>query len=126
MLRTRLIAGRTSGLILSAVFASIVTLAGHVEVVLEPLRVDPSRPAPVTLRVPTSYLPKDLVPEHRGLPQPLLVRRGDVVNDPESQRLVRAFERERRPPDTSMLAGMWICYFALAYVFLAYLRLFSG
>ena len=36
MLRTRLIAGRTSGLILSAVFASIVTLASQVEVVLEP------------------------------------------------------------------------------------------
>ena len=48
MLRTRLIAGRASGLILSAVFASIMTLASQVEVVLEPLRVDPVRPAPVT------------------------------------------------------------------------------
>lgn len=126
MLRTRLIAGRTSGLILSAVFASIITLAGHVEVVLEPLRVDPLRPAPVTLRVPTSFLPKELAPKHRGLPQPLLVPRGDVVDDPASQRVVRAFERERRPPEGSTLAGIWIGYFALAYVFLAYLRLFTG
>ena len=35
MLRTRLIAGRTSGLILGALFASIMTLASQVEVVLE-------------------------------------------------------------------------------------------
>ena len=82
MLRTRLIAGRTSGLILSAVFASIVTLASQVEVVLEPLRVDPVRPAPVTLRVPSSYLPSEAARHHRGLPQPLVVRRGEVVNDP--------------------------------------------
>ena len=81
MLRTRLIAGRTSGLILSAVFASIVTLASQVEVVLEPLRVDPVRPAPVTLRIPSSYLPKEVARSHRGLRQPLVVRRGEVVSD---------------------------------------------
>ncbi len=126
MLRTRLIAGRTSGLILSAVFASIITLAGQVEVVLEPLRVDPVRPAPVTLRVPSSYLPSDAARRHRGLPQPLVVRRGDVVSDPESQRIVRAFERERRPPESSTLSGVWISYFVIAYIFLAYLRLFTG
>jgi putative nucleotidyltransferase with HDIG domain len=126
MLRTRLIAGRTSGLILSAVFASIVTLASQIEVVLEPLRVDPARPAAVTLRVPSNYLPKESLRAHRGLPQPLVVRRGEVVNDPESQRLVRAFERERRPPAQQTLLGVWISYFLIAYIFLAYLRLFTG
>ncbi|MBW2507599.1 MAG: HDIG domain-containing protein [Deltaproteobacteria bacterium] len=126
MLRTRLIAGRTSGLILSAVFASIFTLASQVEVVLEPLRVDPIRPAPVTLRIPSDRLPSETVREHHGLPQPLVVRRGDVVHDPDSQRLVRAFERERRPPEGSTLTGVWIVYFILAYIFLAYLRLFTG
>jgi hypothetical protein len=126
MLRTRLIAGRTSGLILAAVFASIMTLASQVEVVLEPLRVDPVHPAPVTLRIPSSYLPKASTRTHRGLPQPLVVARGEVVNDPESQRLVRAFERERRPPDQEMLLGIWISYFLIAYIFLAYLRLFTG
>ena len=74
MLRTRLIAGRTSGLILAAVFASIVTLASQVEVVLEPLRVDPARPAAVTLRIPSNYLPKASTRTHRGLPRPLVVR----------------------------------------------------
>ena len=126
MLRTRLIAGRTSGLILSAVFASIFTLAGQVEVVLEPLRVDPVRPAPVTLRIPSDRLPSETVREHHGLPQPLVVRRGDVVHDPSSQRIVRAFERERRPPEGSTLTGVWIVYFIIAYIFLAYLRLFTG
>ena len=101
MLRTRLIAGRTSGLILGAVFASIITLASQAEVVLEPLRVDPMRPAQVTLRVPSRYLPGGAAPKHHGFPQPLVVTRGEVVSDPESQRIVRAFERERRPPESS-------------------------
>ena len=126
MLRTRLIAGRISGLILSAVFASIITLASQVEVVLEPLRVDPVRPAAVTLRVPSSYLPSEAARDHHGLPQPLVVARGEVVSDPESQRIVRAFERERRPPQSSTLTGIWISYFVIAYIFLAYLRLFTG
>ncbi len=126
MLRTRLIAGRTSGLILSAVFASVATLAAQVEVVLEPLRVDPARPAPVTLRIPSSYLPRANLRAHRGLPQPMVVARGEVVTDPESQRLIRAFERERRPPDRQTLLGMWLSYFLMAYIFLAYLRLFTG
>jgi len=126
MLRTRLIAGRTSGLILSAVFASIVTLASQAEVILEPLRVDPTRPAPVTLRIPSSYLPKNVTRSNRGLPQPLIVARGEVLSDPESQRIVRAFERERRPPEQETLLGIWISYFLVAYMFLAYLRLFTG
>ena len=126
MLRTRLIAGRTSGLILSAVFASIMTLASQVEVVVEPLRVDPARPAPVTLRIPSSYVPKELKRRHRGLPQPLVIPRGEVVTEPETQQLVRAFERERRPPERGTLTGIWISCFLLAYVFLAYLRLFTG
>ncbi|MBT8470036.1 MAG: hypothetical protein KJN97_14925, partial [Deltaproteobacteria bacterium] len=126
MLRTRLIAGRISGLILSAVFASIMMLASQVEVVLEPLRVDPARPAPVTLRIPSSYLPPELSPHHRGMPEPLVIRRGEVVSDPGVQRLVRAFERERRPPERRTLLGVWISYFLIAYIFLAYLRLFTG
>lgn len=126
MLRTRLIAGRTSGLILSAVFASIITLASQVEVVVEPLRVDPVRPAPVTLRIPNSYLPSAKTRLHRGLPEPLVVQRGQVVDDLDEQRIVRAFERERRPPAQSTLFGVWISYFLIAYIFLAFLRIFTG
>jgi putative nucleotidyltransferase with HDIG domain len=126
MLRTRLIAGRTSGLVLSALFASVMMLVGHVDVVLEPLRVDPTRPAPVTLRIPSSYVPKELLRQRRGPAQPLVVARGETVGDPAEQRLVRAFERERRPPDRGMLLGVWVSYFLIAYVFLAYLRLATG
>ena len=126
MLRTRLIAGRTSGLILGALFASIMTLASQVEVVLEPLRVDPARPAPVTLRIPSNDLPKELASDVRGIPEALVVRRGEVVNEPETQRIVRAFERDRRPPSRSKLTGVWISYFVIAYMFLAYLRMFTG
>lgn len=126
MLRTRLIAGRASGLILSAVFASIMSLASQVEVVLEPLRVDPARPAPVTLRIPASYLPSAKMRRHRGLPEPLVVRRGEADLDLDQQRIVRAFERERRPPARSTLLGLWVSYFLIGYVFLSFLRLFTG
>lgn len=126
MLRTRLIAGRTSGLILSAVFASLMTLASQAEIVLEPLRVDPLSPAPVTLRVPASYLPTAKVRARRGLPEPLVVSRGEVVTDLDDQRIVRAYERERRPPERSTLAGLWIFYFLIGYIFLAVLRMFAG
>lgn len=101
-------------------------LASQVEVVLEPLRVDPARPAPVTLRIPSSYLPPELSPHHRGMPEPLVINRGEVVGDEGVQRLVRAFERERRPPEPRTLLGVWLSYFLIAYMFLAYLRLFTG
>jgi putative nucleotidyltransferase with HDIG domain len=126
MLRTRLIAGRTSGLILSAVFASIITLVSQVEVVVEPLRVDPVEPAPVTLRIPNNYLPSAKALRHRGFPEPLVVQRGQVVDDLDEQRIVRAFERGRRPPARSTLFGVWISYFLIAYIFLAFLRIFTG
>ncbi len=126
MLRTRLIAGRTSGLIISAVFASIITLASQVETVLEPLRVEPLRPAPVTLRIPSSYPSNTKARRYRGFPQPLVVPRGQVVDDPDEQRIVRAFERERRPPERSTLFGAWVSYFLVAYIFLAFLRMFTG
>ena len=126
MLRTRLIAGRTSGLILSAVFASIIALVSQLEVVVEPLRVDPVRPAPVTLRIPNNYLPSAKALRHRGLPEPLVVQRGQVVDDLDERRIVRAFERGRRPPARSTLFGAWISYFLIAYIFLAFLRIFTG
>ena len=103
-----------------------MTLASQVEVVLEPLRVDPVQPAPVTLRIPSSYLPNATARRHRGLPKPLLVERGQVVDDLDEQRIVRAFERERRPPERSTLFGVWISYFLIAYIFLAFLRIFTG
>ena len=48
------------------------------------------------------------------------------MSDPESQRIVRAFERERRPPESSTLTGIWLSFFVTAYIFLAYLRSFTG
>ena len=126
MLRTRLIAGRTSGLILGALFASIMTLASQMEVVLEPLRVDPARPAPVTLRITDGSAQEDSSSQHYGISEPLTVQRGEVVDDPQTQRVIRAYERTRRPPRPSTLTGIWISYFVVAYIFLAYLRVFTG
>ena len=56
MLRTRLVAGVTSGVVLSAVFASALTVAAFIEAFVEPWRVEPGTPAPVTLRLPRTTL----------------------------------------------------------------------
>ena len=56
MLRTRLIAGATSGFVLSAVFATVLTLANFGETFFEAWRVDPARPAPITLRLPRTTI----------------------------------------------------------------------
>ena len=48
------------------------------------------------------------------------------MQDPESQRVVRSFERSRRPPRSGTLAGIWFSFFVVSYLFLAYLRLFTG
>src|SRR5688500_20391713 len=52
MLRTRLIVGSTAGLVLSAVFATLMTGVAVFETFFEPLRVVPGQPAPVSLRLP--------------------------------------------------------------------------
>ena len=52
MLRTRLIAGPVAGLVLSVAFATLTVGIAASETLLAPLRVDPTRPAPVTLRLP--------------------------------------------------------------------------
>lgn len=111
MLRTRLIAGPTASFVLSAVFGAIIGLVSQLDVVLEPFRVDPERPAPVTLRIPA---------------HDLVVARGAIVTSPEERRIIRAYEGERRPPTRAKLAGLWVSYFLAAYIFLSYLRAFTG
>ncbi len=103
-----------------------MTLTSQVEVVLSPLRVNPVEPAPVTLRVPVRDLPMSARSDKGRIPEALVVVRGDTVDDPEARRIVRAYERDRRPPARSTLAGMWVSYFLLSYVFLAFLRVFTG
>ncbi len=127
MLRTRLIAGVTAALVLSAVCATLLTLLATVETFFEPLRVDPLRPAPVTLRLPQTVVPKfDPVTRHNRVHMvEVTVPRGSTINDPTIAALVRAYELSRRPPNPSTLAGLWFVYFLILLMLTTYLRQLS-
>ncbi len=112
MFRTRLIAGPMAGLVLSAVFATVATLVHSGDAVIEPLRVEPGRPAPVTLRLPP-VLRADPSGDGRLNVWRPVVPRGSSVEDPELARLVVAHEAQRRPPGPWQLAALWLVYWLI-------------
>src|SRR5688500_12004030 len=127
MLRTRLIVGCTAGRVLSAVFATLPTGIGVSETLFEPLRVQPGRPAPVTLRLPQiTGRALDDEGEWRIQTRSYIVRRGERVERPYVAQLVRVFEQSRRPPRTGMLVGLWFVYFLIAMMMTTYMRAFSS
>lgn len=121
MLRTRIIASTASAVIVSAVFGSVMTFVNRAETFVEPFRVDPSAPAPVTLRIPwTRVIAADgSAAIDAGAP---VVAMGEVVSDPELATLVRVFEEGRRPPDGADLLGLFFVYFLIALMLTTYLR----
>jgi len=126
MLQTRLVAGTTAGLVLSAVFAAILCLANLAETLVEPLRVDPDNPAPVTLRLPPTTL--RVADEDGAIRLETItptIARGQVVRDRVIGSIVRMYERTRRPPDAGNVAGLWFIYFVILSMMTAYLRGFT-
>jgi putative nucleotidyltransferase with HDIG domain len=128
MLRTRLVAGVTSGVVLSAVFATALSVVNFCDALVEPWRVDPELPAPVTLHLPRTLT--RAIDRRSGLPQlgalPSTVDRGTTVSDPTLAALVRGYERSRRPPRTAHVAAQWMVYFVLMVFATAYLRRVSA
>ncbi len=125
MLRTRLIAGVASGFVLSAVFATALTVANFGETFVEPFRVDPSRPAPITLRLPrTTLRTVDPAADVQIATVAEIVPRGAVVKhqQPELAALVRLYERDRRPPQLPHLGAHWLVYFMLLLTLMTYMR----
>jgi hypothetical protein len=122
MLRTRLIAGAASGFVLSAVSATLLTFISFGETFFEPWRVDPSQPAPITLRLPRTTLRTiDVGNRTQTSTAQLTVRRGDAP-DPDVAAAVRIYENERRPPRPSQLAAHWLVYFLVVLMMTTYLR----
>src|SRR5688572_27232315 len=122
MLRTRLIAGATSGFVLSAVAATLMTFIGFGETFFEPWRVDPARPAPITLRLPRTTL-RTIDVEHgtQSSTSQLMVRRGEIA-DPDVAPAVRIHESMRRPPRPSQLVAHGLVYFLVIMMMTTYLR----
>ncbi|MGE0787507.1 MAG: HDIG domain-containing metalloprotein [Sandaracinaceae bacterium] len=124
MLRTRIFATRTTVVVLSAVFALVMTFVNRVETFVAPSRVVPGEPAPVTLRIPWTRA-LDVGPSgevqavHARAP---VIGRGTVVRDAENAALVVAYEDSRRPPKLEDLLGLAFVYFLIALMLTAYMR----
>ncbi len=128
MLRTRLVAGVTSGVVLSAVFATALTVVAFSEALVEPWRVEPGHPAPITLRLPRTTLRAydRETGASRLIAAVSTVSKGDVVTDPTVAGLVKAYEKGRRPPRATHVAAQWAVYFVLSVVATAYMRRISA
>ena len=119
MLRTRLIAGVTSGFVLSAVFATAAhRWLNFGETFFEPWRVDPARPAPITLRMPRTARAhhRSRRGEHSRRPCRSIVARGEIVADPTLASLVRALRE--RPPAAARArtcGASWLVQFILVH-----------
>src|SRR5688572_30236262 len=122
MLRTRLIVGSTAGLVLSAVFATLMTGVAVFETFFEPLRVVPGQPAPVSLRLPAITGRTYAEGEWRIQTRTYIVPRGDRAHRPYVAQLVRVYEQGRRPPRTGMLVGLWFVDFLIAMMMTTYMR----
>ncbi|MEC7524053.1 MAG: HDIG domain-containing metalloprotein [Myxococcota bacterium] len=111
-------------LVVSAAFATLMVFVNRAETFVEPSRVQPGDPAPVTLRIPWTRLMRtgdDSSSIHLEARAPI-VARGETVSEPELASLVRAYEDGRRPPDGADLLGLWFVYFLIAMMLTAYLR----
>ncbi len=130
MFRTRTLASGTTAVVLGLAFAALVTPWSRAEVFVEELRVDPSAPAPVTLRLASVELAQGMADpsdEARlGLRAATIrVPIGAVVEDELAAAVVRAHEAARRPPRLDELAGLLFVFFLLGWSLSTWLRLLS-
>lgn len=126
MLRTRLISGPRAGVVMSAVAAALLTIISVGETLFEPLRVLPSEPSPVTLRLPTVVMRTELSDGTARLERVApVIARGSVVTDPSIAEYVTLYEQARRPVRIGTLVGTAFIYFLIAIMMTTYLRRFS-
>jgi hypothetical protein len=111
-MRIRAIATMPSVILLGLSAAIFATLVVRAELFVAPLAVLPGEPAPVTLRIPSTFaLPAEGEP---SIAHPR-VARGTIVPEGEGGDRVRAYEAERRPLRLDVLFGT---FFACLFVFL--------
>lgn len=126
MLRTRLIAGPRAGFVLSAVMATLLTIVSVAETFFEPLRVDPGRSAPITLRLPpVAMRTADLEGEHHLVRVAPVIVRGKLVRDATLAEYVTLYENARRPVRVATLLGSWFIYFLISVMMVTYCRRFA-
>jgi hypothetical protein len=125
MLRTRVMAGPTAGVVLAIVLAAILTAIYSAELLSPRLRVRPNAPAPVTLRLPTVvYVPPAPTTPLVWRPQRVVVPRGAVPTG-ETAALVEAYEQFRRPLHTWLVLGLGAIYALAGLLLSTYMRYFG-
>ncbi|MEZ4340527.1 MAG: HDIG domain-containing protein, partial [Sandaracinaceae bacterium] len=123
MLRTRIIASTVGVLIVSAVFAAVMTFVNRAETFVAPTRVEPGVPAPLTLRIPwTRVVEVDSEDASAHALLSPIVPLGSVVDDAERGAIVKAYEDSRRPPRADDLLGLFFVYFLVTLMLTAYMR----
>lgn len=126
MLRTRLIAGPRAGFVLSAVVATLLTIASVAETFFEPLRVRPEQPTPVTLRLPpVAMRAVDANGDHHLVRVAPVIARGDTVQEATLAEYVTLYEGSRRPVRVATLLGAWFIYFLISIMMVTYCRRFA-
>jgi hypothetical protein len=113
-------------LVVSAVTATLLTLANVGETFFEPLRISPMEPAPVTLRMP----PVAMHAEGRDGRVQLVrvspvVARGERHSEGDLFEYTMLYEASRRPVRPGTLVGMWFVYFLITMMMTTYMRRFS-
>jgi putative nucleotidyltransferase with HDIG domain len=130
MLRTRIRAGPVAGLVMSLLFAALLTVVQAGPRLIAGLDPHFGEPAPTTLRVP--YGPRivrdistgraDLHYEHERVIVPM----GTVLReDVEQHWTAFIYESMHRPPQWPRLAGIFAIMFTLSMALTAYLRKFG-
>lgn len=124
-MRTRLIASPTTSVALSIVFAVLATLVSRFECFVEPLRVIPSEPAPVALRLAPTRVETVEFDRTRVRTVAPRIAPGEIISEPDIAALVSAYESERRPPRQDEMFGLFVVYLLLALVVTGWLRMLS-
>lgn len=130
MLRTRVKAGPVPGLVMSLLFAAVLTALQIGEHYVSMWAPAMGAPAPITLRVPFApRLTQDSLTGRADLRHGhgrSVVPRGTVLRGESSVHWTAyLYEVARRPPKLARLAGVFAIFFTLAMALTAYLRNFG-
>ncbi len=125
-MRTRVKAGWVSGLLLSALAATLFSVVHFSDTVTEAARPRLGKPAPVSIRVPygavrqpegrSAYYDK----HHNFVPIGTLLLPQELAH-----RTAVEYEDSRRPPSLLRVAGYWVLLFTLCISLATYLRRFG-
>jgi putative nucleotidyltransferase with HDIG domain len=129
MLRTRVRAGAIAGLVMSMVFAGVLTLVQRSDTLVQEWAPKVGERTPVTLRVP--YAPLIVKTSRTGVAYEharIVIPRGTVLDDQiEAHRVALAFETNRRGgAQPARLAAVFGIFFTLFLLAATYLRRFGN